>query len=404
MKISGLRNYIGVFSFTLFRYLEIVITGLTMLFLAKKIGPTEMGKTIGPLLYITYSSYLALGLNTQIVKNFKNFQDESEKVSFLTVNIQYFILISLVNLLLSYLLLERAYFFYTAIISIATLFRSFFTAYFRVVDKIWVLNINNIVLATSLLIGVLFFVEVWLDYLVIWSGVALSCVVLFMMYDLKMLKSVMKRILKKPDNIILKHSLFEGIKQAVVGAITTLLMTSDRFILNQLNITDHIKGQYQFADNISMMLYIGLTSILFYYTPNWIQRIKSDKLFIMKLNRIINYGLISILPLLAIAYISSLILKNLYYSEYDILEWYVVPTLLVKILLVINAIGVLIYTGLNREKDYVRSMIIPIVIIVSCGFASTYFINKSNIIIVPAYISLVLLCSIMIRKRVGLIA
>ena len=97
---------IQVISYTFFKYFELALTALLMLVLADKIGPDEMGNSISSLLYITYSSYLALGMNTLIVKNYKR---EINKIRFLTSNLQFLFFIGFFNFGLTFLFLTQLF-------------------------------------------------------------------------------------------------------------------------------------------------------------------------------------------------------------------------------------------------------------------------------------------------------
>ena len=158
-----------VFKFTTLKYIEIIITAFISFFVAKIIGPSEMGKSIPTLLFITYSNFLVLGVNSALVKNYSRMKSRFESLNFITINFQFIIIACFLTFLLAYLFIDTQYFLFTALISAGVLVKSFFTAYFRVKNRILILNKNNIIFSILFLFLTLLFVKDWYGYIVSWS-------------------------------------------------------------------------------------------------------------------------------------------------------------------------------------------------------------------------------------------
>ncbi len=395
-----IRSNLGVISYTSLKYVEIILMAGTMLLLAKKIGPSEMGKSIASLLFITYSSYLALGMNTLVVKNFRQLPTKNEKIMFLSLNIQYFLVVSCILFILSYFFLELDIFHLVSFIAIANLFRSYFMAYFRVKNKTWVLNLNNILFSILLLSGVVLFVKSWRDYLVFWGISVWVCLFLYAVLDVSMFVAVLKKVIKKPNKGVLLRNLAEGIKLAAISLISTLLTTSARIVIKNLDIDSSVKGSYQFADNIGMAVFVGISSVVFYFTPTWISSIKKDKKFGLKILKVMDYSLFLLVPLLVIASLVAYFFRVTWYDEYLYLEYYIVVIIAVKLLVLLNGLSVFIYMGVDEEHKYIKFMLFPlsIVFVLCVGFYLSQL--KENIYIISLSISAVMLVAIYFQRRV----
>ena len=258
------KKNISAMYFTFFKYVEVVLNGILMLILAKLIGPSEMGKSISSLLYITYSAYLTLGLNSVIVKNFKKIESKSQQISFLTINFQLLVFLSSLNFIITFFIFSVDVFFLVSIISVGYVFRSFFSAYFRVVDKTYVLNINNILLSILLILGTYLYVNLWIEYLFIWSIVILITTIVYFIFDYKLFSIIIKNSLRIQNNIKLKHNVIEGLKLSSLAILSTIYLSADRFIINGMNLSNELKGSYQFADNFSSAVFIGFSALIFF--------------------------------------------------------------------------------------------------------------------------------------------
>ena len=269
----------SAFWYSILKYLEIGITAFTTFLVAEKVGPVEMGKAVPLLLYITYANYLALGVNQVVIKNYSLIVKEGNVVNFITINLQYILLVCLLNFIIAYLVIDETYFMVAALVSCAILLRGFFTSYFRVVYRIRILNKNNIIFSLILLIMVVFFVESWYDYMFWWAISIWICVGLYLVDGFNFFKKIFANIFKCPNISEIKYNLGEGAKLALMGAFTTVLLTADRFVLTHTDVSLAIKGSYQLADYAGMATYMVITTVIFYFYPKWIERLRNEEHF-----------------------------------------------------------------------------------------------------------------------------
>lgn len=352
----------GAIFFSLFKYLEVGIIAATTFLVAKKIGPDEMGKAMPVLLYITYSNYLSLGINQVIVKNYSRFKDEVELKEFVKINLQYMLLISFINVFVAYIFVDFDFFLVAAMVSIGTLMRSFFTSYFRAIDKIWVLNKNEIIFSFLFFLLTLVLVENLKDYLLYW-WISLWIGLLFYLIDgraffFKIVQQLF--VISKKDKLI--SNLKEGIKLASAGFLTTILLTADRFVINRLDFALGVKGSYQLADYVGAAFYLGVTTIIFYFYPKLITRLRENADF---RKVYINYIKLSakIFPVIIIlTYLVSSVGANWFFKEYNSLSYFITLSVALKSCVILVTSFSIYYVALDKEVYYIRTMLAPVAI------------------------------------------
>ncbi len=386
--------------FTFFKYIEVVLNGLLMLLLAESIGPEEMGESISSLLYITYSTYLSLGLNTLIVKNFKKLKKEA-RISFLTINFQLLIILSSLNFIITYFIFSKDVFLLISVISIGNLFRSFFSAYFRVVDKTYVLNINNILLSVLLILLTFIYVNNWNDYLLVWCVITFITVLAYAVFELKLFLRIFKNLFKYPLNSVIRENVSEGLKLSLLAGLSTIYLSADRFIINNMYLSNSLKGTYQFADNFSTAVFIGASALIFFYTPDWIDKVRNNNSYAKNLFKIVNLSLIAIPFISLLAFFGAFVLENSWFTDFVSLSEFVFFTTLLKLLILISGLQSLIFIALNMEIRYLKINFITLSLL---AFTLIYFIyfdfNNKEISTIPVILSLIIIILLFVQRFV----
>ena len=370
-----------------------------MLMIAKLIGPAEMGKSITSLLYITYSAYLSLGLNTVIVKNFKTLKNKNEQINFLTINFQLLTLLSCLNFFITYYIFSKEIFFLISIISIGTLFRSFFSSYFRVIDKTYVLNINNILLSLLLIFATLLCVNNWNDYLYVWALVILTNLLSYFLFDLKTFSLVLKKSFSLPKKSIIIINTQEGLRLSLLAVLSTIYLSADRFIINNMDISNDLKGSYQLADNFSTAIFIGVSALIFYFTPNWINNIKNDFSYSNNLFKIANFSFFIVPVLSFITFLIGYIVELYWFTEYVSLSNFVFISTFLKLLILVSGIESLIFIALDKEIKYFKINIPSLFLVVLTSiYFNFYETDQNKILLVPVILSLIIVILLFVQR------
>lgn len=380
----------------MFKYLEIIITSLTTILLAKKLSPVEMGLSMPVLLYITYANYLALGVNQVILKNYSKFKERTKIEEFLRINLQFLIVMCLVNIFLSYCLLDQKYALLAALVSIGNLLRSYFMSYFRVIDRTIVLNKNNLIFSALFLSGTFVFVSDVVDYLLVWTIASWFALILYFSDDFKFYLQIFARFFEKPDKAQFVYNVSEGIKLALTGFIATVFLTADRFIINKMDISLGLKGSYQLADFVGSAYYMVITTIIFYFYPKIIAKLRENaqfkKQYLSYISRAIRFSPLIIL----LVYLCSLGVEKWIFPEYKKLSYLITSSVALKTAIIFVTLFSTLYVSMDQEKKYIKSMVLPLVAIVLAGIYLVYF-RTDFVLFVPLILCAILFIDALVK-------
>jgi O-antigen/teichoic acid export membrane protein len=385
------NSYRGVVVFSGLKYLEILITAVTTFYMAQKIGAVEMGKAIPVLLYITYSSYLSLGVNQVIIKNFSKLKKDSIKFNFLKINFQFILIVSILGFFGAYLFVTSGFFLFTGLICVATLIKSYYISYFRVCDKIWVLNKNNIVFSVALLLFTIFMVNSWLEYLMFWA-LSLWISLFLYLYDARnLLLKVMFSFFKPIKWKLLTDVLSDGLKLAFLGGVTTVFLTLDRLLISNFNIDLSLKGTYQLADYVGMAIYMVITTVLFYYYPILIKKLRESLSFRNYFITKINIFFFFIFPFSAFMGLLVWCVQNFVFQDYIDLPTYVFLNVIIKLLILAGTSYSVIYISMDQETSFIKSSLPAFIMAVILIIISFFTMHISLLFIVISVVCLILL-------------
>ncbi len=343
--------------FSLLKYVEIAITALVAFLVAKKVGPAEMGLAMPIVLYITYANYLALGLNQVVIKNYSRIEGEEATREFILINFQHLVLICVLNFGLAYIFLDTRYFFFAACVSNGTLIRGFFSSYYRAVYRTHILNKNNLIFSIVLLVLAILFVHTWYLYMMCWAIAMWVAIILYLFDDLSFFLKIFRSFFHWPKKEQVLFNFSEGIKLAATGIIVTALLTADRFVINKQDIALPLKGSYQLADNTGMAIYMVLTSVIFYFFPKWIENMRKEMAFRKKFYITVKKSLFVLPILIGLIYTGAKLISYFLFKEFAGLDYMIVINSLVKVFIVLISLCSLYYIALDKEVQYIRSVI-----------------------------------------------
>lgn len=388
----------GVIAFSIFKYLEIGITALTTFILAKKIGEQGLGQALPVLLFITYANYFSLGVNQVILKNYSRYETNLAN-KFLLLNFQYLSFICIFVVLLSFSLIDFKHFMFVSIIAIGNIFRSYFMAYYRVKDRSIILNKNNLIFSLLLFTLTILFTNTLTDYLIFWSISISTSILLYLSDDLLYFLKLFKSFFTLPDMSFLKKNLLEGIRLAMIGFVSTILLTLDRFIINDKSIDLAIKGSYQLSDFVGTAYYMVLTTIIFYFYPKLIANLRENEAAKKQFLKYVKFAL-KIFPIfVGLAFVCATLIQKLIFPEYQNLPYFISSIIALKSVILISTSFSMYYIAKDQEVKYLKSMVILIVAaILAAVVVKFYFIDY--IIYIPNIISILILIEILFKIKV----
>lgn len=362
-----MSQYKGLFKYATFKGVEVVLTSSITLILAKKIGPNQYGLLLPILLYITYANYISFGVNQVVVKNYSRIKQTTSIESFLGSNLKILFFTFVINIFLTTYIFHFRQNIIIASISTLIILRGFFSSYFRAVDRIYILNYVNISYSV-LLLGLVF---IWgntiTNYLNFWAlSIFVACIIYFL-YDRAVFQLIFINALFKFNSQEIRRSLLEGVKLGLTGILTTILLTYDRLIINSLNINPDVKGSYQLADNFGTAFYIVFTTIIFFYYPRWIEKLRENPEFRITFTQNIKKVVAFIPFVLMISFFLAKVINSLIFPEFIELEIYITLSIFIKCCTVSTALTSILYISKDKEKKYLKRafiLILPIFLII----------------------------------------
>ena len=384
LMLSFLNKHKSVLSFSFLKFIEIAFTSFTTLYIGSILEPEEMSKVVPCLLYISYSSFLALGINQVLVKNYG--ENRIRLNSIMKSNFFFTLFVSIVSLLVSLFIFDVSIGLFIGLISFIELWRSYFMAIFRVKDRILILNKNNLIFAITFLTGTLIYVKSIENYLFIWA-ISLILSVLFYTYDGR---NYLKEIFQLDVKLmrVFKINLLEGIQLSLLGISTTILLTMDRFVFNFLIDNKEVLGTYQMADFFGKGFYLVLTTVIFYFYPLIIRRLKDSIEFLKRYKKGLKRAFILLPLFLLVSYIFIEVLTIYIYKEYKNLPLFVTLNILIKFSVLMLSLVSTIYVAKNNEKIYLKIIFPVILLIFTILMLYGYFIGLKFIITLPIFLSL----------------
>jgi hypothetical protein len=280
--ISKVLSKKDLFFFTVLRYFEFGTLAFIYFHLAHFVPSEEYGKASRSFMSLTYSAFLVLGVNQVLVKHFSISKSDEEKYFFLGYNFLYNLVFSFVLLCIMLLIIEQEYRLNVAIIGAGKILQEGFVSMQRVKGKIF--RINIIYLSNVVPLALIYFLSLE-NYTVdgffsIWSVTILLSVVIGLIFNIKniftsflSLDKFMKHLRSKWVGLI-----GDGIKLAMIGVLAPIVSTLDRFILSFIDFDKSALGSLQLADNIANVISLGLGSIIFIITPNFIGKLNKGEL------------------------------------------------------------------------------------------------------------------------------
>lgn len=355
---------------------------------ASNFGPVRYGKLTPYLLAVTYSAYFLLGVNQYVVKRVSTGQLTVE--SGISRMLFYFFLSIPVTLVFLRFLFYNDFKEWLFVVIILNILRSIGIALARVTDSMSKLSISNFLSSLVFVLLALFYIDSIQRYIISWALASCTALVVLLV-GVSLKGSYFSEVLSFSKQF---KNLPESLAFVWTGLITTHYLTAERFILIRGEVSDETLGFYQFADQISLVIYIGLSSLVFFYTPRIYAYFKGHNNMSGREISII-FMLILFAPIAAygFAFLLQLILR-LFLPEYVASYVPLFQTLLAKIYLVIlvTLSTIMFAKGLQRFYISVSTILIGMV------YCASLFIDSYSFVIYTNLTSLLILASLVLIK------
>ncbi|MEZ9709059.1 lipopolysaccharide biosynthesis protein [Vibrio breoganii] len=373
MKLSKVLLY------SLTKYFELAVTALVVFHFAHNVGPVYFGEFSVYLLCITYSAFVVLGINSSYVKFYSIEREKENKGKLTAINFVFNCVMGIFVFVFVQVYFSIDGAFYLALICFMNLLRGSIQSILRASQRVNVLTAYNGLFAVIYLSMYMTFL-VWNEYsidnfLFSWSASLVTVNVIglfFIRKDIFHKSNYSFEYFVSKTNVLATTSL----NLFLVSICNTLLLSFDRVLFNFFGVDKAMIGNYQFADNIASVFYLGSNALLYMLSPYYMSELASDKITITYFKKkFLRIFLAWSVPLVFFVVISYLLLP-LMFPEYSQSVDYVAGLTLNKYLCLLLFVPTTILSYLNDEKllliSYIKVMPLLILIqFVIVGWTST---------------------------------
>tara|TARA_B110000211_G_scaffold206965_1_gene242426 strand:- start:6091 stop:7284 length:1194 start_codon:yes stop_codon:yes gene_type:complete len=377
----------SVLKFSFFKYVEFFLLGFTNLILANKLGVGLMSGLMPLLLFITYSSFFSLGGPQAYIKQSSINKFKTNK--HLIINYIISVLICLL-VFLFFFKVNQYYVFFTAL---AVLLRSYFIAMCRIKGDIGTINIACLMSSTFIFSAVCLYVDTIETYFLILFTGHLIAIFIYIRNE----ESLLKRIkVGLSTSLNIKSWLIFiqlGIKLNTLGLLSIFLLSSDRLLMLFVSDNSSVLGTFQLADMMSMLFYLLIVNIHFYFYPKLLRLLKDDKVLIKRyFNWITVISLTSII-LCPLAFFLGDYLFPILFPSYKNLELYIFLSLLMKIGVLSLTMQNVVYIAQGKESRLIKIHFIIAAFIISFSLFFNFLYKKYNLadFFIPLSLSIILI-------------
>ncbi|RTE86063.1 MULTISPECIES: hypothetical protein [Gammaproteobacteria] len=269
----------NVFLFSIFKYLEIIILGLSNLILAETLGPAQLGQLMPVIIFITYSNYTVFGAPQLILKYWSRKKSPKTQASLMSASVKLLVFGSVGTWLLALIVIESSYILKVTLVSILTFFASYLSAKLRVEYRLLPVNLAHVLTSFTLLLLIYLFVTDIESYLVSLLVAKAVMLLIYVYFDFSFFISSLKQLFKKLHLKLFMAYLISAVLMTLNGLIISLILVMDRLVIQSWRVSEEILGVYQLADTISMFGYLLLTTVFFYFYPFILQKVRESKAF-----------------------------------------------------------------------------------------------------------------------------
>lgn len=267
---------IGAIKYVLATYSEFSLVALLTLFFTNMASQQTLAESSVAFIVISYSTFLALGFHNGAVRDGAISTSEAVKNDILRLELYFSGFIAFILFVIALASSSNFYLMAGLLIGAINHLKTSCQTVFRLQKLDALLNTLN--LAWASLFFVLFLLVTWLlkdvalqaRFFGAWVVAAAFVVGAFYIFCLIILKATRK-------HISLNWKLFFEILSSskymfLMASGLVVLLTSDRVVLNFLDASENVRANFQYVDVLSNIYFLGMTSILYYFTPGLLKR------------------------------------------------------------------------------------------------------------------------------------
>jgi O-antigen/teichoic acid export membrane protein len=333
--------------FAVSKYTEVAFLALMSYFVASRLGAVQYGQLSPYMVIVTYSAYFLLGVNQYVVKGVSVGNLSVDDA--ISRSIFYFIPGVIGMLVILGIFNNYQYKFLLILVVSLMLLRNISISIARVTNSMKILSIGNFVSAAVFLGLAYVYINSVSSYLIAWAF-SISSSLLILIFCYRISYKTIKGTMNLSAHLT---GLKESISFVLSGIITTYFLTAERTILIRMNAEDEMIGLYQFSDQVGLAIYIGISSLIFYFTPNIYKKFSIEKNF-GKSENILFITITIIAPVISFA--MALMCRYLFAQNLPEFVVTIVPifqTVLSRILLSLLVLISMVMFAKNMQRYYI---------------------------------------------------
>jgi len=387
------------------KYIELGALAFLSFHLAFYVGPQAFASITIPMLIITYSALIMTGLNQAYMKHFSL---ESEPVNHKRLTSFIFccnLIASLIVCLFVLIFYQDKLVFYVSLIAPFNVIRGAIQNTLRTNIMPILLAIFNlflpIIFASFYFLNLLAtdsvdiesYFQAWFIGIVSSSLVGIIIIIRASLISVSLINDFLIMVKERGALILI-----DGLKLSSLSILVIVFLSVDRLILANSSIASVLMGNYQFAETLSNVYYMGITSFLFMLSPVYLRKLKEGDISVERFIVLAKLAFV----LLSVGYFIFVgfcyLLIQFVYFEYAQAMLPLLGIAASKTLLAILFFPVTLLTVINRENSIVRYYAMFAMLSVAGQLIFVNFYENTAFIYLPvvnAFCILMTSCSLM---------
>lgn len=274
------EGMVGAIKYVLATYSEFSLVALLTLYFTNMASQQALADSSIAFIVISYSTFLALGFHNGAIRDGAISGSVEEKQRILRLEIQFSAFIAVLLVLAAAVCHERFFLMAGLFIGGINHLKTACQTVFRLLGMDLHLNVLNVSWASA------FFVSFGLAFLLFsdstlehrffgaWAFAAFAVVVAFFVYCRGKLGA---SISDRSENLRLFWKILSASRYMFLMASgLVVVLTLDRVVLNTLGAAEKVRADFQYVDVLTNIYFLGMTSVLYYFTPGLLKRFSGD--------------------------------------------------------------------------------------------------------------------------------
>lgn len=271
----------GAIKYVLATYSEFSLVALLTLFFTNLASQQVLADSSIAFIVVSYSAFLALGFHNGAIRDGAICVYAEEKENILRLEL-YFSGFIAVLLILSALIARNNFYLMSGLfIGGINHLKTACQTVFRLKGMDTLLNMLNMAWASVFFVSFCFLAWLKRDlalevrFFTAWAGAAAFVVCSFYVFCLFTLKNA------RPSLALMSGLFFKVLRSSkymfLMASGLVVVLTSDRLVLNALEALEEIRADFQYVDVLTNIYFLGMTSVLYYFTPGLLKRFSGEE-------------------------------------------------------------------------------------------------------------------------------